>query len=62
MTRPLKSYPESERPAIVARRIREDAGGLGTLAAKDFEKARIKKEAARKKLVLPIEDESSKTP
>lgn len=35
MTKSIRSYPEWERKAVIARRIKGNAGGLGTLAAKD---------------------------
>ena len=62
MTRAISSYPESERAAVIARRLKEEQGGLGYLSARDYQRARDAREAARKKLVLPIEDETTKTP
>jgi len=35
MSKAISSYPEHERGAVIARRIREEKGGLGYWAAKD---------------------------
>ena len=35
MSKSIRSYPEWERKNVIARRIKQNAGGLGTLAAKD---------------------------
>ena len=35
MSKSIRSYPEWERKDVIARRIKNNAGGLGTLAAKD---------------------------
>jgi len=35
VSKPIRSFPEGERKAVIARRIKQDAGGLGTLSAKD---------------------------
>lgn len=38
MTKALRSYPFLERLKVVARRLKEEKGGLGFLAAQDFQK------------------------
>jgi hypothetical protein len=35
MSKSIRSYPEHERRKVIDRRIAKNAGGLGTLAAKD---------------------------
>jgi len=60
MTKPLSSYPESERKSIVTRRLNGKTCGLGFLSARDFENSKNAKEAKKKKPVLPIEDVSAK--
>jgi hypothetical protein len=56
MTRALISYPEIDRKAVVARRIAKKTGGLGYLAALDYQRAKDIRDAKKKKVVLPIED------
>jgi len=41
MTRALSSYPPSERPRVVARRLKAQTGGLGFLAAADYKDKKI---------------------
>jgi hypothetical protein len=38
MTKSLRSYPKSERRAVIIRRLKENMGGLGYLAARDADK------------------------
>jgi hypothetical protein len=58
MTKAISSYPEDQRKAVVARRLAEKKGGLGYLAALDYQR---KKAASEKvKVVLPIEDKTVK--
>ncbi len=38
MSKSLKSYPEWQIAEVVARRLKNNAGGLGTLAAQDYQK------------------------
>ena len=38
MTKPIKSYPEAERPKVIARRLKNKTGGLGYLSAVEAEK------------------------
>jgi hypothetical protein len=33
MSKPIASYPKSERRSVIMRRIRNNAGGLGTVSA-----------------------------
>ena len=47
MTKAISSYPESERKAVVARRIAKKMGGLGTLAALDYQGAKDRKDKAK---------------
>lgn len=35
MTKAIKSYPESERQAVIIRRLKNDGWGLGTISAKE---------------------------
>ena len=49
MTKPLSSFPESERENIARRRVAKATGGIGMLAAVDF--LNQKKERAAKKAI-----------
>jgi hypothetical protein len=46
MSKPIRSYPEGERKAVVARRLASKTGGLGYLAAVDYQR---RKDAGEKK-------------
>ena len=35
MSKSIRSYPEQERKRVIDRRIAKDAGGLGTISAKE---------------------------
>jgi hypothetical protein len=50
MSKAIRSYPESKRDEVVARRIANRADGCGTLAALDCKDAKKRKEqeAAKK--------------
>lgn len=37
MSKSIKSFPVSERPKVVARRLASKTGGLGYLAALDYQ-------------------------
>jgi hypothetical protein len=43
MSKAIKSYPESQRKAVVARRLASNTGGLGYLAAQDAQMREIRK-------------------
>ncbi len=49
MSKAIRSYPKSERLAVVIRRQRGSTGGLGYLAAKDAMKKIKKQDQAEKK-------------
>ena len=49
MTKAIASYPESDRTAVVARRLAEKKGGLGFLAARDYASGVEKRKAERAK-------------
>ena len=49
MTKSIKSYPESERPKVVARRLKSKTGGLGYVSAVEAEKHMAKAVATAKK-------------
>jgi|CZCB01.1.fsa_nt_gi hypothetical protein len=38
MSKPIKSYPRWERQEVIARRLKEEKGGLGYWSARDAEK------------------------
>ena len=42
MSKSLKSYPESKRAEVVSRRLRNKTGGLGYLAALDYQVKKVK--------------------
>ena len=48
MSKAISSYPESEKAGVISRRLKNKAGGIGTLAAQDAieaqKKPRVKKE------------------
>jgi hypothetical protein len=48
MSKPLSKYTEEERPAVIARRLKEKKGGLGYLSAKAHAKAEARKKARKK--------------
>ena len=48
MSKGIRNYPEQERRQVIDRRIQINAGGLGTLAAKDALKKIGVREAAPK--------------
>ena len=49
MAKALSSFKEgAERDAVVARRLKVDAGGLGTLAAKAYKAAKAVRDAQKK--------------
>jgi len=49
MTKAIGSYPEVERKNVVARRIAGKTGGLGFLAALDYENGVARRKAERAK-------------
>ena len=48
MSKSIASYPESERSAVVERRLRNETGGIGYWSAKDYKAAKAAKEKAAK--------------
>jgi hypothetical protein len=57
MTKAIVSYPESQRKALVARRVEKNTGGLGYLAALDAQNALIRKEIVKN---LPAPESAEK--
>ena len=47
MTKAIRSYPEPERRAVIARRIKNDNGGLGSISAKEAMEKIEKKKASQ---------------
>lgn len=47
MSKPISSYPEWQRDAVIARRITGGTGGLGYLSAQDAFAIKARKEATR---------------
>lgn len=43
MSKPIRSYPESERAKVVARRLQNKTGGCGYWAAIDYQNKKAKK-------------------
>jgi len=58
MSKSIRSYPEGERKAVVARRLASKTGGLGYLAAVDYQR---RKEAGEKKPAALPEAETPTT-
>jgi len=55
MTKAIRSYPESERAKVAARRLNGKDKGLGYWAAKDFEKARSEKKGTKSSVQVVVE-------
>lgn len=47
MSKSIKSYPESKRKEVIERRLKNDARGLGYLAALDAQKRAEKKQTEK---------------
>ena len=56
MSRPLSSYPESERKAAAQRRMQSEENGLGKLSAQDFLNRKSAKKVEVKVEVQPEQD------
>jgi hypothetical protein len=48
MSKAIKSYPETKRKAVIARRLAHNTGGLGWLAAQDAHMRELRKAIVKK--------------
>ncbi len=63
MSKPIASYPHSERAEVVARRIAQNSGGLGYWSAMGYAKAVKARDASDKLdiIVDPLTDDVTET-